>query len=330
MPAQEIAIFGAGAWGTALGVHLAKNGHATWLWSNEPKVLAGMALAKSNDRYLPGVPFPPNLKVTSDLNELAQLPNWLMVIPSHVFSDVLREAWQLNQPKHIAWATKGLCGESGTLLHEAARAIVGDEFPLSAISGPSFAKEVAKGLPTAVTVASSQTDSANFWADCLSNDYFQCYTTTDLVGVQIGGAVKNILAIAAGMSDGLGYGANTRCALITRGLAEMTTLAVTLGAKSKTLTGLAGMGDLVLTCTDNQSRNRRFGFGLGEGKSPEEVKEAIGQVVEGIIAAEQVSQLAKSHNVAMPITQCIKAILDGELSASDGLRSLFSGKPVSE
>lgn len=331
MAKATIAVFGAGAWGTALGIHLANNGHPTLMWSNEPKVLAGIAFAKSNDRYLPGIQFPPNLRVTSHLQELAEIPNWLLVIPSHAFTQVLSQAWEVNpKPDHILWATKGLCSETGELLHQAARAVVGETQGLAAISGPSFAREVAEGMPTAVTLAASVPSEAEFWSQCFASKLFSVYTSTDLIGVQIGGAVKNVVALAAGMSDGLGYGANARCALITRGLAEMTQLAARMGADPKTVTGLSGVGDLILTCTDDQSRNRRCGYRLGQGETLAEIKQSIGQVVEGVTAAEQVSRLAASLDLHMPVTEMMLAILHEKMTAIEAFTELFSQQPMPE
>ena len=316
MAKAEIAIFGAGAWGTALGIHLANNGHPTLMWSNESNVLESINCVRSNERYLPGVIFPDNLQVTGSLQEAANISNWLIVVPSHAFTEVLTHAWQLNSsPQHILWATKGLCAVSGGLLSEAARGIVGDTQRLSLLSGPSFAKEVATSMPTAVTLAATTPTEADFWAHCFTSKTFKVYTSSDLVGVQIGGAVKNVIALAAGMSDGLGYGANARCALITRGLAEMLQLAEQLGADPRTATGLSGMGDLILTCTDDQSRNRRCGYRLGQGESLENIKHSIGQVVEGVGATEQVSRLAAKFHVAMPVTSMVQAILSQQQTA---------------
>ena len=325
MATTEVAIFGAGAWGTALGMHLARQGHKVMLWSYDPTVLTDIAATKTNQRYLPGVTIPDNLQVVVNIQEAAMLSHWLIAVPSHAFTTVLSQVWAINpNPQHLLWATKGLCPQTGRLLHEAARDIVGPTRGLGMVSGPSFAREVALGMPTALTLATSAASESEFWYGCLADHKLSIDTTHDLIGVQIGGCVKNVIALAAGMSDGLGYGANARCALITRGLTEMIQLAVSLGADPGTLTGLSGIGDLILTCTDDQSRNRRCGYALGQGKSLPDIKQTIGQVIEGTTAAEQISRLAQIFAIKMPVTEMMVAVLRQAISPREALNALLS------
>ena len=234
----------------------------------------------------------------------------MIVVPSHAFRSVLTAVKPLlREDARILWATKGLESGSGKLLHEVTGEVLGEAIPMAVVSGPTFAREVAEGLPTAVTVASSDAQFAEDIAERLHSKAFRAYTNEDVAGVEVGGAVKNVLAIAAGIADGLGYGANARTALITRGLAEIMRLGEVLGGHRETFMGLAGLGDLVLTCTDNQSRNRRLGLALGKGESMEEALAHIDQVVEGVQTAREVHDLALSQGVDMPITEQVFNVL---------------------
>ncbi|MGB0712598.1 MAG: NAD(P)H-dependent glycerol-3-phosphate dehydrogenase, partial [Gammaproteobacteria bacterium] len=262
----SIGVLGAGSWGTALAVHLAAAGHQVVIWGHLVDHVDRLRADGSNEEFLPGVPFPPTLTASSDLAQALEADELLVVVPSQVFRPVLEQC-RVRPPTRIAWATKGLEYEGAGFLHDVARQVFPDLEALAVVSGPTFASEVARGLPTALTVASDQADFAGRWAALLSGPRFRAYTATDMVGVQLGGAVKNVLAIAAGASDGLGFGANSRAALITRGLKEMMRLGQAMGAQASTFMGLAGQGDLVLTCTDDQSRNRRLGLALGRGES---------------------------------------------------------------
>ncbi len=325
MKKRPITIFGSGSWGTALAIVLARNGHSILMWGHAPNEIEAIASTSRNEQYLPGIDLPDNINVTLSLSEAAENSEWLVAVPSHAFHKVLKTAYSsVNHPIRVTWASKGFDPATQRVLSETARSIFPSDIPLAVVSGPSFAREVALGLPTAVTVASNNHELASFWVNALSSDRFRVYTSDDMIGVQVGGAIKNVMAIAAGISDGLGFGANAKCALISRGMVEMTRLAVALGAKSETMMGLAGLGDLVLTCTDNQSRNRRFGLALGEGQSAEEAKQSIGQVIEGISAAEQIFSLSQELNVGMPLSRSIYQILNGELSAHDAVAYLFS------
>lgn len=307
-----ISVLGAGSYGTALAISLARNGHPTLLWGHEAAHVAELEQDRCNTAFLPDVPFPDALQLTSDLQAAVQAaPVLLLVVPSHVFGDVLTRLKPFLRPdSRIAWATKGLEPDSGRLLQEVAREILGETIPLAVISGPTFARELAAGMPTAISVAATHDDFAEDLSHLLHCDRsFRVYTNPDFVGLQLGGAVKNVIAIGAGLSDGLGFGANARTALITRGLVEMQRLGLALGADAKTFMGMAGLGDLVLTCTDNQSRNRRFGLALGAGKAVDTAMSEIGQVVEGYRNTKEVHLLAARCGVEMPICEQIYKVL---------------------
>lgn len=334
MPAREraIAVFGAGSWGTALALLLARNGHPTLLWAHRPEHAAAMARERRNPRFLPDQHFPDTLQVCSAFGEaLAAADDLLLVVPSGGFRETLEALAPRLGPRHrVAWGTKGLEPGSHLLLHELARRVLGEAIPLAAVSGPSFAGEVARGLPTALTVASEDETFAQAVAARLHGPSVRAYTSGDVIGVEIGGAVKNVLAIAAGIADGLGFGANARAALITRGLAEVTRLGVALGGRAETFTGLAGLGDLVLTCTDDQSRNRRMGLGLGHGQSVAETQAAIGQVVEGVRTAREVRALAAERGVEMPITEQVYGVLYDGVAPEQAVRALLEREPKPE
>ncbi|MGZ8219237.1 NAD(P)H-dependent glycerol-3-phosphate dehydrogenase [Methylomagnum sp.] len=328
----NVSVLGAGSWGTALAILLARNGHRVSLWGHHPEHIAALRAERRNRRYLPDAPFPDNLTPTDDLALAVMTADiQLVVVPSHAFAGLLKTI-QPHLPAHakIAWATKGLELETGRLLHEVAGAVLGSSVPTAALSGPTFAGEVAANQPTAITVASQQAEFAALLANLLHNNRFRAYTSEDIVGVQLGGAVKNVLAIAAGVADGLGFGANARAALITRGLAEMMRLGLTLGGQRETLMGLAGIGDLILTSTDDQSRNRRFGLGLGRGETREAVVARIGQEIEGIHTAKIVHQLALRHGIDMPITEQTYRVLYEGLPPLEAVNNLLLREPKSE
>ena len=311
MPEQPIAVIGAGSWGTALALQFARGGREVRLWGRDAKQLAAIGSAGVNNRYLPDVQFPDNLHVEADLATcLDGVRDIVISVPSHGLRETLIKVQPLlDSSARICWATKGFELSTGKLPHQVAGEILGSDRAMAVLSGPTFAKEVGVGLPTAMTIAASDAEFADDLAAALSGDSFRAYTSGDMIGVEVGGAVKNVLAIGAGLSDGLGFGANTRIALITRGLVEMTRLGVALGANQDTFMGLAGMGDLVLTCTDNLSRNRRMGLALASGKSIEDAQQEIQQVVEGVLAAKAVKQVADRLSVEMPICQGIYRIL---------------------
>jgi glycerol-3-phosphate dehydrogenase (NAD(P)+) len=327
-----IAVLGAGSWGTALAVLVARNGYRTLFWGHDAARQANLARERENTRYLPGVRFPENLSIREDLLETAEeATHLLLVVPSHAFRATL-EALKSRLPAKaiVAWATKGLEPATGRLLSQVAADVLGEGRAFGAISGPTFAKEVAHGLPTAVTVAAHETATAEAIAAWLRSDRVRVYTGTDMVGVELGGAIKNVLAIATGISDGLGLGANARAALITRGLAEMRRLIEALGGKPETVMGLAGIGDLVLTCTDNQSRNRQVGLALGRGRTLQETLAEIGQVAEGVAAAREVLGLARRHQVEMPITEQVCRVLFEGVAPQAAVEALLQREPRAE
>jgi glycerol-3-phosphate dehydrogenase (NAD(P)+) len=298
----------------------------------ELDLLEAMVQERENVRYLPGAKFPPNLNAYPDLEEcLDGARDILIVVPSHGLRDTLTALKPLLGPdSRVCWATKGFELHTGKLPHQVVAEVLGTDRPMAVLSGPTFAKEVAAGLPTAMTVASTNEEFGRDLAVSLSSDMFRAYTSDDLIGVEVGGAVKNVLAIAAGMSDGLGFGANTRIALINRGLVELMRLGVALGANKETFMGLAGMGDLVLTCTDNLSRNRRMGLALASGMSIEEAQEEIQQVVEGVLAAEAVKEVADNLGIEMPICQQVYSILYEGTSPRAAVETLMRRQLKSE
>ncbi len=308
----KITVLGAGSYGTALAICLARNGHKTLLWGRDANQVGEMVSARENTKYLADCPFPESLQPVSNLEKAVNASdNILVVVPSHAFGDMLKQIKPyLNSNTKIAWATKGLDPESGDLLQNVARGILGDDIALAVLSGPTFAKEMASGLPTAITLSSTDKSFALELSDLLHCEKcFRVYPNEDFIGVQLGGAVKNVIAIGAGMADGIGFGANARTALITRGLAEMIRLGTALGAESATFMGMAGLGDLVLTCTDNQSRNRRFGLALGQGVGVKQAIADIGQVVEGYRNTKEVHILAERMGVEMPIVEQVYQVL---------------------
>jgi len=322
--APALAVLGAGSWGTALALLLCRNGHRVRLWDHAPEQILALDRDGKNRRYLPGFPLPPTLQPVAKLADALEGVNELLVvIPSHAFAAALRRlSDRLPEGLGITWATKGFEPHTGRLLHQVAEEILGSR-DLAVVSGPSFAREVAKGLPTAVTVASRRPEYARRVAGYLHNDHFRAYTSDDMVGVQVGGAAKNVLAIAVGIADGLGFGANTRSALITRGLAELIRLGTGLGGRRETFMGLAGLGDLVLTCTDDQSRNRRLGLALARGLSVEEAKHEIGQEVEGVITTSAVNAIAHRLGVEMPICNQVFGVLYEGRTPEQATRSLL-------
>lgn len=320
---MTIAVLGTGSWGTALAILLGRNGFPVKLWGCIPAEIEDLCSNRINDRYLPGIKLPQNVEVCVDLAAVVKSSRDLcLAVPSFVFRQTLQAIKPyLTKESRIVWGTKGL-GDEDTFLHEIVKEVLG-KMPIAVLSGPTFAREVAKELPTATELACNDEHFAKELVHYFHNDNFRVYTTSDLVGVEISGATKNVLAIAVGIGDGMGFGANTRAALITRGLAEIMRLGKSFGGQTETFVGLAGLGDLVLTCTDNQSRNRRFGLAIGAGKSRAEAEQSIGQVIEGITAARAIHLLAKRRNVEMPITEQVYHILYENLSPRDAVSALL-------
>ena len=321
----KLAVLGAGSWGTALAIQLARNGSAVTLWGHAPDEVAALLRDGENRQYLPGVKLPKGLTPSNDLAAtVINADEVLIVVPSHAFADVCSKIAQVRPGlKTLSWATKGFDHASHDLLSKvAAERLPGCD--LAVVSGPTFAGEVARGLPTAITVAANNPMHAERVAAYLHGENFRAYTSDDLVGVQVGGASKNVMAIAAGISDGLGFGANARAALITRGLHEITQLGLALGGKPETFMGLAGLGDLALTCTDDQSRNRRMGLALARGMDIDAARREIGQEVEGVSTAREVHLKAQALGVEMPITEQTYRVLYEGLAPADAVTNLLS------
>lgn len=329
---NSISVLGAGSWGTALAIQAAKNGCHTMLWGHNPEHMSCLATEKENKRYLPNLNLPESLELTSNLENAVKFSHILLIsVPSHAFKDTLEKIKPYISPQtKIAWATKGFNPADGALLDQLVSQVLSSEISTAAISGPTFAKEVAAGLPTALTIASSSPKFAEQISSLLHNPCFRTYTSQDITGVQVGGAVKNVLAIAAGIADGLGFGANTRSALITRGLQEIMRLGIKLGGQADTFMGLAGLGDLILTCTDNQSRNRRLGLALGKGEDRELALEEIGQEVEGISAAKETYLLALKYNIEMPIVEQVYKVLYQGLAPRIAVQNLLTREQRAE
>lgn len=323
---STLALLGAGSWGTALAVLLARNGHQVRLWGRNPEQMAEMAALRRNIGYLPDVVLPEGITPTADFPETINATNEVIIVtPSHTFRAVVEQCAKWGPTNlRLAWGTKGFEPNTQSFFHEVCAAILGINTPSAVISGPSFAHEVAMGLPTALTVASHFPEYANWLAHCLHCDNLRPYTSDDVIGVQLAGGLKNVLAIAVGISDGLGLGANARAALITRGLAEMMRLGASMGANPATFTGLAGLGDLVLTCTGELSRNRRCGVLIGQGHPPAVALRTIGQVVEGFITARAVVALAERFQVEMPISSQVYAILHAGHNPRTAVQQLFA------
>ena len=327
-----IAVLGAGSWGTALAALIARHGHPTVLWGRDAAVIEAIERQHENPRYLPGIGLPDGLRATTDLAAaLSGCDLVLVVVPSHAFAETLRALAPLRPAQAgVAWATKGFEPGSGRFLHEVAGEVLGDDVPLAVVTGPSFAKEVAQGLPTALTVHSDDAAFSQQVADALHGPAFRAYTGDDIRGAELGGAMKNVLAVATGVSDGMGLGLNARAGLITRGLNEMLRVNAALGGRPETLMGLAGLGDLVLTCTGDLSRNRRLGLALGQGQSIADAVRAIGQVVESIQTADEVMRLAQRHGIELPIAENVRDVLHGEITPGEGLKRLMARERKAE
>ncbi|WP_254492751.1 NAD(P)H-dependent glycerol-3-phosphate dehydrogenase [Bartonella sp. B1099] len=327
MKTVAMTVIGAGSFGTALAIALARNGHNVLLWGYNSQHIKKLQEQRCNQVYLPDIRFPENLFLEASLKTaITASDNILMAVPSHVFHQVLYNIQPyLDQHSRVIWATKGLERGTGRLLQDVAREILGEKIPLAVFSGPTFAKELAIGWPTAMTIAASDVGFAKELQQLFHCDKsFRVYKSSDMIGVQLGGAVKNVIAIGAGISDGMGLGANARIALITRGLAEISRLGGAMGAELSTFMGMTGLGDLVLTCTDNQSRNRRFGVLLGKGIDIKEAERQIGQVVEGYLNTKEVHTLAQRIGVEMPIVEQIYQILYGGKNITEAANTLLS------
>ena len=330
---NPISILGSGSYGTALAISFSRNGSPVHLWSHNAAHIEQMQQERQNRRFLAGIDFPEKLHLESDLAKTIQASqDILIVVPSHAFNETLLAIKPYLQPHHrLVWATKGLERNSGRLLQNVVEEILGTTYPLAVLSGPTFAKELAQGLPTAITLASADQQFAQQLQQrihCSKN--FRVYLNHDMVGVQLGGAIKNVIAIGAGISDGMGFGANARTALITRGIAEISRLGVVMGANPTTFMGMSGLGDLVLTCTDNKSRNRRFGLMLGQGVSAQAAMDEIGQIVEGFYNTKEAYLLAQRQGVEMPISEQIYQMLFCGKSAQEVVLTLLGREQKGE
>lgn len=326
MSQSSFLVIGAGSWGTALALLLARNGHSVALWSREANHRDAMRQDRCNQKFLPNHRFPDNIEIIDDFVSATQ-DHILIAVPSQGFRQILA---QLSSPQGIVWATKGLDHDSGQLLSEVATEILGDHIQLAILTGPSFAKEVADQHPSAVVLAANNQAYGKRLQACFHSPYFRTYLSDDLIGAQLGGAIKNVMAIAVGIADGLQYGSNTTALLITRGLAEILRLGQAVGAKQETLVGLSGLGDLVLTCSDNQSRNRQFGYLLGQGFSQREAKAKVKQVVEGVHATELVYHWTQKLGIEAPITEQMYQLLYQGQSPQDAVNDLLARKIKSE
>jgi len=307
----HVAVLGAGSWGSALAMQLARCGARCVLWGRSPDQMLAMQAAGCNERYLPGISFPPGVAFEPSLEQALESADEIIVaVPSDAFVHTLELVRPLLKAgQGVTWACKGLEPGSGLFLHQTAQNLLGGDRPFAVVTGPSFAVEVARDLPTAVTVAATQAEYGKRIAQALHGGNFRAYTSDDIIGAELGGAVKNVLAVATGISDGMAIGNNARAALITRGLAEMMRLGKALGARQQTLIGLAGMGDLVLSSTGDLSRNRRLGLALGAGKTVQQAVAEIGQVVEGVNTSAEVWRLAQRYGIDMPISEQIHGII---------------------
>jgi len=330
--APVIAVLGAGSWGTALALQLDRSGTRSILWGRDAEHLEQIRSTRRNNRYLPDVPIPHSIDIETDiLAAVKAADHVLLVTPSYAFADILKSIRDVLTPgQGVAWACKGFEPGGGRLLHQVAAELLPADTPLAIVTGPSFAKEVAMNLPTAVTVAGSDAGFTNTMATALHGDRFRVYTSDDMIGAELGGAVKNVMAVATGICDGMKLGDNARAALITRGMAEMMRLGVALNAKPETLMGLTGAGDLILTCTGNLSRNRQLGLLLGQGKSLEQALEQIGQVVEGVNSAAEVQRLADKYDVNMPISEQVNGIIHQGWDPVEGVVSLLAREQKAE
>jgi len=333
-PTQQphIAVIGAGSWGTALAALIARHAIPVTLWGRDAAVIQAINTRHENPRYLPGIALPDTLAASTDLAATVGQADLLLVsVPSRAFVQTLHAIAPLRSAHAgVAWATKGFEPGSGRFLHEVAADSLNPSVPLAVVTGPSFAKEVAEGLPTALTVHSEDAAFAEQVACILHGPKFRAYTGQDMRGAELGGAMKNVLAVATGVADGMNLGLNARAGLITRGLNEMLRLNIAMGGKPETLMGLAGLGDLVLTCTGDLSRNRRLGLALGRGNSIAQTVREIGQEVESIQTADEVMRLADRHGIELPITENVRDVLHGEISPAEGLARLLAREQKAE
>ncbi len=327
---MKLAVLGSGAWGTALAVSFAPR-HQVTLWSRDPAEIEAMVRERQNRRFLPDIALPAELKLSASLQEtLADAELVIVAVPVAGLRGTLQQLAKLPSPVSVIWVCKGFESETSLFPHQIAEQILPASFPRGVLSGPSFAQEVARSQPTAMTLASNDGEFAQRMAKALHHSRLRIYSSTDVVGVEIGGAVKNVLAIAAGICDGMKMGLNARAALLTRGLAEMTRLGLQMGGRAETLGGLSGVGDLILTCTGDLSRNRQVGMLLAQHKSLDNILKELGHVAEGVYTAREVHRIAQQRGVDMPISTAVYRVLYENLAADKAVEALLSRQPGSE
>ncbi len=330
----NISVIGAGAWGTAVARVLAQNlnQQTVLLYCRNPQQVQNLEANRENQEYLPGIKIPCNVSITHDLQAAVKHSrDLILATPSKAFAEQLQQLQPyIQKNQRLAWITKGLDAQSGQFLHELVQAQLGKQISMAVISGPSFAMEVAQGQPTALTVASNDSEFAQQLAQQLHNDALRVYTSDDMLGVQLGGIMKNVLAIATGIADGLGFGANTRAALMTRGMAELLRLGEALGARRETLIGLTGLGDMILSCTDNQSRNRRMGLALAEGLSVQQALDKIKHAVEGVDNVDLLLNMAQQNKIELPITEQVHAVIHNECTPIQAVQKLLKRQRKAE
>ena len=335
-----VLVVGAGSWGTALAIQLARQCPRVWLWGRDSKQRASLEKERCNSRYLPDIPLPEPIRILSCLRDLpSEVKDAVLAVPCQALPEVCKALRPLHL-RYLCISCKGFqatdCNRTATtatlenmLNHRLVRTLLKPE-GVAVLSGPSFAHEVARGLPTALTLAADTASAAKYLVRYLHSEYFRIYPHDDLPGVQVGGAVKNIMAIASGVSDGLHYGANARAALVTRGAKEMRQLGHAFGARAETFTGLSGIGDLMLSCNDDQSRNRRFGLALARGLDPKAAQAHIAQTVEGVQTAIVIHQIAQACGLDLPITAQVARLAQGQCSPQDSVQALLSRHPKNE
>lgn len=324
---MNITIVGAGAWGTALAISLATN-HRVTLWARDAAQIEAMKVTRYNQHYLPDILLPADLKLSSDFSAaLAAAELVIIAVPTSALRPILHQLVRLSRSFSVVWLCKGFEAETAKLPHQVVAEVLPEGFKYGVLSGPSFAQEVARGFPTALTLASADQEFARNTAQALHHAYLRIYASSDMVGVEVGGAVKNVMAIAAGICDGMGLGLNARAALLTRGLAEITRLGLKLGGRSETLSGLSGVGDLILTCTGDLSRNRQVGLLLVQQHDLPEILRRLGHVAEGVYTVREVHHLAQRLGVAMPICEAVYRILYEHVPAAEMVATLLNRTP---
>lgn len=327
---MKIAVLGAGAWGTALAISFCAH-HSITLWARDRRQMEMLAAARENTRYLPGFPLPDSIALCADLAQAIDGAELILaVVPTSGFRALLSALTEAGNTAPVVWACKGFEPGSAKLLHQVAAEALPAAVPRGVLSGPTFAQEVARGLPCALTLAASDARFAQETAARLNNHHLRVYSSSDVVGVELGGAVKNVMAIAAGISDGMGFGLNTRAALITRGLAEITRLGLALGGRPETFMGLAGVGDLILTCTGDLSRNRNVGLRLAQGQALPAILEQLGHTAEGVHTCAEVLRMANAMQVEMPITREVHRVMFEGFSPRQALEGLLAREPKPE